>query len=66
MIWLKNCFLVQVSKIEPEGELYEPEVNTLPKFVIEQLEDIERELEEGNAKKNENYWLNQQINQLIH
>ena len=30
-----------------EAELYEPNINTLPKFVIEQLEEIERELQEG-------------------
>ena len=30
-----------------EIELYEPNMNTLPKFVLEQLEELDKELKEG-------------------
>ena len=35
-------------KAENEEQLYEPNVSSLPKVVIEQLEEIEREFEEGS------------------
>ena len=39
---------VQALKAENEEQLYEPNVSSLPKVVIEQLEEIEREFEEGS------------------
>ena len=45
-------FSVQCMKTNQEEELYEPNINSLPKFVIEQLEEIERELEEGDHNSN--------------
>jgi len=37
---------IQAMKAENEEQLYEPNVSSLPKVVIEQLEEIEREFEE--------------------
>ena len=47
--YFDHLFLLLVQSVSNDAvvELYEPNLNALPKFAIEQLGELERELKEG-------------------